>query len=37
MIIRVLGSNPAIVYHIFWISEVRMDSDVDIITLPISE
>jgi hypothetical protein len=33
----VLGSNPADVINIFWISDIGMDSDVDIGTLPISE
>ncbi len=33
----VLGSNPADVISIFWISDIRMYSDVDIRTLPISE
>ncbi len=34
---RVLGSNPADVINIFWISDIGMDSDVDIGTFPISE
>ncbi len=33
----VLSSNPADVIKIFWISDLGMDSDVDIGTLPISE
>ncbi len=33
----VLGSNPADVINIFWISDIGMDSDVGIGTLPISE
>ncbi len=33
----VLGSNPADVINIFWTSDIGMDSDVDIGTLPISE
>jgi hypothetical protein len=31
---RVLGSNLAEVINIFWISDIRMESDVDIGTLP---
>jgi hypothetical protein len=34
---RVLGLNPANVVNILWISDVGMESDVDIGTLPISE
>ncbi len=30
----VLSSNPADVINIFWISDIGMDSDVDIGTLP---
>ncbi len=33
----VFGLNPADVINIFWISEIGIDSDVDIGTLPISE
>jgi hypothetical protein len=33
----VLGSNPADVINIFWISDIGLDSVVDIGTLPISE
>ncbi len=35
--IMVLSSNPADVINIFWISDIGMDSDVDIGILPISE
>jgi hypothetical protein len=34
---RILGSNPADVTTIFWISDIGIESDVDIGTLPISE
>ncbi len=34
---KVLGSNPGVVKNIFWISDIGMDSDVNIGTLPISE
>ncbi len=34
---QVLSSSPADVINIFWISDIGIDSDVDIETLPISE
>jgi hypothetical protein len=34
---QVSGTNPADVINIFWISDIGMDADVDIGTLPISE
>jgi hypothetical protein len=33
----VMGSNPVDVIKIFWISDIGIDSNVDIGTLPISE
>jgi hypothetical protein len=35
--IKVLSYNPVDVINIFWISDIGMDSDVDIGTLLISE